>query len=72
MPLMVFGLLFGTALVILTLVLVSPHVGRRRARQECGADAGDGGWNPAVLSSSGDSDCGAGDSGAGCDGGGGD
>ena len=82
MPVMVLGLvfttalviLFTTALVILAIVLMSQHRRRRVARDEGGAYAGDGGWNPALFSGdSGSSDCGAGDAGGGggCDGGGG-
>lgn len=72
MPLMVLGLVFATALVIVTLVLVSPHMQRRRAaRNDCIAHCGDSGWNPAMATDAGGADCSAGDAGGGCDGGGG-
>ena len=71
MPIMVLGLVLA-ALVILAVVLSSPHRRGRVTRDEGTPYVGDGGWNPAFVSGDGgSSDCGASDAGGGCDGGGG-
>jgi uncharacterized membrane protein YgcG len=72
MPLVILALVFATALVIVTVMLVSPHMQRRRlARNDGTAYSGDTSWNPAMFSGDGGgSDCSAGDTGGGCDGGG--
>lgn len=72
MALVVLGLVFATALVILTVMLGSPHMQRRRlARNDGTACWDDTNWNAAMFSGDGGgSDCPAGDTGGGCDGGG--
>lgn len=60
MPLMVLGLVFASALLIFAVVLVSPHMQRRRLARNDGAAAcsNDSGWSPAAFSSDGGgSDC---------------
>ena len=72
MPLMVLGLVIAGALLILAVVLVTPHRQRTRRVAADGNCAGDTSWMPGSFSDGGSSDCGAGDAGGGgCDGGGG-
>jgi hypothetical protein len=68
MPLVILALVFATALVIVTVMLVSPHLQRRRlARNDGTACPADTSW---FSGDGGGSDCSAGDTGGGCDGGG--
>ena len=63
------GLVLVGSIVILGIVLVSPHRERRRSRDDGGCNSGADGWSPA-FASGGDSACGTADSSGGDCGGG--